>query len=89
MMKLFVLVFGLIFLSGCDDFKFGYRNCNKETNECLPVNIKFKDKKDCMKYLEHGKMSCMGGKYLDDAPLNSAVCHRSNPSVGYGECVDL
>lgn len=89
MLRLAVLIFGLALFTGCDGFKFGYRNCNKETNECQPINIKFKEKKDCIKYLEHGKMSCLGGNYLEEAPLNSPVCQRSNPTLGYGECVDL
>lgn len=84
-----VIVSFVLFLSACDGFKFGYRNCNKENNECRPVTIKFKEKRDCIKYLDREKMNCLGGNYLEEAALNSPVCHRSNPTLGYGECVDL
>jgi len=78
-----------LWLVACDSYKYGYRICNIENNECYDVDAKFKEKEKCLDHLERHSHACIGGKHLKDMKDGESVCTKSTGSLGYGECVDL
>lgn len=70
-------------------FTWGYRTCHKNSQECLDYSAAFKDQEACESYIERISHRCIGGKYLKDIEMETAVCWRTEPMLSRSECNKL
>lgn len=66
--------------------EWGYRVCEKGSNECLRYQSFFESKEDCDWYAEKMTLRCLGGKYLRDLEMEQPACWKTEGIAARGEC---
>lgn len=89
------IILSIVLFSSCNsnlfnkDFKWGYRVCFKNSNECLKIKAKFQEEKDCIDHLERHSHRCIAGSKLLDVQLEEPVCWKTETIMARSECVEL
>lgn len=67
-------------------FEWGYRVCDKSSNECLDYSALFDSKESCDSHHERSAMRCKGGKYLQALEMEQPACWKTEAISARGEC---